>query len=177
MKHILIASMSAAALVLVACGNGEEASAPDTASETGQTADEAGTIAETAQEGLTALEMAAEDACRAESDAGVLAAVPQGASFASRGPDGQVTVAWKLDGEAQVHSFDAPGLPEAFRSDFDFAVAEHMRHGLRPGDDRSGTGVYRMRDGRFCAIQTDRQVSEAVREIALEASALDTGEE
>lgn len=174
MKSILMMSMSAAALLLAACGNGQESASAPAANEANDTA---AAIAAEAQAGLTALEIAAEDACRADSEAGVLAVVPQGASFASRGPDGVVTVAWKLDGEGDVLRFDAPGLPEAFRSDFDFAVAEHMRHGLRPGDDRSGTGVYRMRDGRFCAIQTDRQVSEAVRAIAREAEAIETGTE
>jgi hypothetical protein len=161
-----------AALALAACGGQDEASPADTQPAGAGT--EAAGEAESPTQALVGngeLDHAAEDACRGEDDAAVLAALPDGAAFSSRGPDGMVVVACKLDGDGSVYRIDSTALEGDMRSTFDLAAAEHMRFGLRPNDDRSGTGVYRMRDGRFCAIQTEREISERVCEAAEQAAA------
>ena len=178
----------AALILMAACGNGDAptdnaGTAADTAggasASDSETQADAGTgdgVGDGAGNGgLTRLEQAAEDICRAEEDAAKLAALPEGASFASRGPDGVVVIAYKLDGQDGIHRFGVGDLPQSEQADFDFGVAEHMRFGLRRGDDRSGTGAYRMRDGRFCAVQTDEAVSRAVMEIAQDGEAMRTG--
>lgn len=127
------------------------------------------------EEALGALDSAAEQACEA-SDEAIMEAIPAGASFSSRGADGMVVVACRLDDFNGVYRIDSTALPAGVRTDFDLAAAGHMRHGLRVGDDRSGTGAYRKRDGGFCAVQTDPQVSRAVCEAAREAAPLVSGE-
>lgn len=122
-----------------------------------------------------ALDLAAEQACDAGDEA-IMEAIPAGASFASRGADGMVVVACRLDDLSGVYRIDSTALPDGVRTEFDLAIAEHMRHGLRVGDDRSGTGAYRKRDGGFCAVQTDPQVSRAVCEAARQAAPLAAGE-
>lgn len=185
MKHFALLSLSTAALMLSACGETQDAApadadAPATAGTepAGPAADDAAAPAgEDWEAGLSALDQAAQAACEAQDDAALLAALPEGASFSSRGPDGIVVIACKLEGRSDVFRFDAPELPEDFRMDFDFTVAEHMRHGMRPGDDRSATGAFRMRDGRFCSVQTDETVSATVCEAAREAEAVRAGQE
>ena len=171
MKAVGFLTTGVAALALAACGGQDEASPADTqqAGMGTETAGEAESPTE-ALVGNAELDHAAEDACRGEDDAAVLAALPDGAAFSSRGPDGMVVVACKLDGDGSVYRIDSTALEGEARSTFDLAASEHMRFGLRPNDDRSGTGAYRMRDGRFCAIQTEREISERVCDAAQEAA-------
>lgn len=155
-----------AALVLGACSEDRAGEAPSGAA-VSQGAQEEGE--------LSALDAAAERACGA-GDEQILAALPQGASFSSRAGDARVVVGCRLDDHTGVHRIRSTALPESARTQFDLAIAAHMRHGLRAGDERSGTGAYRERDGGFCAIQTDREVSRAVCEAAREAAPLEASE-
>jgi len=182
MKPIAWLSMSAAALLLAACGEADETAEDAAPSEQTSAQDETATGTGSGETGvgLSRLDQAAEDACRAEGVDAVLAVLPEGASFTSRGPDAYVEVACKLEDRREYYRFRSVDLPEAIRTGFDSTVANHMRFGLRPGDDRSNTGVYRMRDGRFCAVQTDPALGRTACEAAAEADAAlaeDAGEE
>lgn len=157
-----------AALSLSACGDRAADEEQNTAG--AATENMAATENIEQEDGLSALDAVAERACGA-SDAAIMDALPDGASFSSRNAQGIVVIACTLDDVNGVYRIDSTALPSGVRADFDFEVAEHMRHGLRVGDDRSGTGAYRQRDGGFCAVQTDVEVSRRVCEAARETGA------
>lgn len=99
--------------------------------------------------------------------------IPAGSAFASRGPDARVRLAFKnADGEARALTVHTPSLPEGVRQPFDTAVAEFMRHNLRRDASRAGTGVFRLRDGTFCVIQTEEAVVSALQGAADTVEAL-----
>ena len=119
-------------------------------------------------EGLSALDIAAREACTA-GETGFAAALPDGAAFASRGPDARVHAAWAVDGETREAIIHTPSLDEDARLAFDNAVADFIRRNMTAGFDRTGlTGAFRHRDGRFCVVQTEAEVIapflEAVRD-------------
>lgn len=118
---------------------------------------------------LSAFDLAAQAACRADGD-DILNTLTDELVFASRGPDGIVSVACPIEDFNAVYQIDTTTIPVEDRSEFDLAVAEFMRIGLRPGDDRSGTGAYRMRDGRFCSVQNDLEAGRTLCEHALQIS-------
>ena len=91
--------------------------------------------------------------------------LPDGTGFASRGPDARVHAAWNLDGETGEAIIATPDLEMEERTVFDFAVADFLRHNMVAGFDRTGlTGAFRYRDGRFCVVQSEREVIEALRD-------------
>ncbi|PWE17106.1 hypothetical protein DDZ18_10430 [Marinicauda salina] len=156
-----------AAFALAGCGDAGDA-APSSAELQSEGVEPEATQDE--ETGLSALDAAAQQACRAETDDALLAALPDGASFSSRGPDGVVVVGCDMADGRFVRRLRSTELSEEARIEFDLAVADHIRFGLRPGDDRSGTGAYRMRDGRFCAVQTDDAISQRLCAAAAEAA-------
>ena len=127
-------------------------------------------------DGLSVLEIAAREVCAA-GDEGFAAELPDGAAFASRGPDARVHAAWKVDGETYETIIHTPSLPDAARLAFDNAAADFIRRNMTAGFDRTGlTGAFRYRDGRFCVVQTEAEAigpfQDAVRaaEAALDAA-------
>ena len=103
--------------------------------------------------------------------------IPAGSAFAARGPDARVRLAFKnAAGEARALVIHTPSLPDGVRQPFDTAVAEFMRHNLRRDADRAGTGVFRLRDGTFCVIQTDESVVADLRSAADTVEALQAAE-
>ena len=55
---------------------------------------------------------------------------------------------------------------------FDGAVADFLRHNLVAGFDREGlTGAFRYRDGRFCVVQTEPHVIDALHQAVETAQA------
>ncbi len=85
--------------------------------------------------------------------------IPAGSAFAARGPDARVRLAFKnAAGEARALTVHTPSLPQDVRQPFDTAVAEFMRHNLRRDASRAGAGVFRLRDGTVCVIQTEEAV-------------------
>lgn len=122
-------------------------------------------------ETLDALEILAREVCAA-GDEGFAELLPDGAGFASRGADARVHTAWNLDGETAEQVIYTPELELDDRTAFDGSVADFLRQNLVSGFDRSGiTGAFRFRDGRFCVIQTERDVVAALRDAVLTAEA------
>ncbi len=121
-------------------------------------------------EALEPLAAAARDACAA-GDLAFVGEIPEGSGFVSRGPDARVHAAWRLEGEDAEYVIRTPELSDENRQPFDFAVADFMRHNMVAGFDRTGlTGAFRYRDGRFCVVQTEREVVEALRDATLTAA-------
>lgn len=159
-------------LVLVACG--AETSVPSDASDPVQDETAVSQMAadiennpdvETAantstsdEDEVSALDQLARDICLA-GDEGFsdLLTVPQG--FASRGADARVHLGWALEGDQGEVVVSTPQLTQEQRMEFDFAIADFIRHNLVAGFDRTSlTGAYRSRDGRFCVVQTDPEL-------------------
>lgn len=176
-----ILSIFALTLLLSACGEtetpdaspyaagGEDADQVNAAEVDGET-DEAGAAAEA--DGPSELDRLARTVCEAgETD--FAAPLPDGAGFASRGPDARVHVAWALDGERDSVIIHTPSLDQDARLAFDGAVADFLRRNMSAGDDRTGrTGAYRARDGRFCIVQAEAEAVAPLRDAALQARAL-----
>lgn len=163
---------AALTVALAACSQAPEADteagpASDAAPAEAATAPEAGGEYET----LHPLEITAREACAA-GDEGFAQVLPEGSGFASRGADARVHAAWNLDGETGEAIIATPDLAMEDRLAFDGAVADFLRHNMVAGFDREGlTGAFRYRDGRFCVVQTEREVIEALREAVQTAQA------
>ena len=197
-KLAFTASIGALALALSACGAPEPAADETPSDETGAaSAETASTEAQADDDGEQTLQdrgvapewtegaditetyllPQAQAACEAiendrQSEAFV-EPVPAGSAFASRGPDARVRLAFKDGlGEARAMVIHTPSLPDGVRQSFDTAVADFMRHNLRRDADRAGTGVFRLRDGTFCVIQTDEPVVGALQGAADTVEAL-----
>lgn len=160
MPDLRFLSASVLILALAACApEAEQAKAPEENAPVAETTDAA-----SGDEALEALEIAARDVCAA-GDEGFAALLPDGTGFASRGPDARVHAAWNLDGETGEAIIATPDLDMEERTVFDFAVADFLRHNMVAGFDRTGlTGAFRYRDGRFCVVQSEREVIEALRD-------------
>ena len=160
MPDLRFLSASVLILALAACApEAEQAEAPEENAPVAETTDAA-----SGDEALEALEIAARDVCAA-GDEGFAALLPDGTGFASRGPDARVHAAWNLDGETGEAIIAILDLEMEERTVFDFAVADFLRHNMVAGFDRTGlTGAFRYRDGRFCVVQSEREVIEALRD-------------
>ncbi|MCP2671772.1 hypothetical protein NHF40_12615 [Maricaulaceae bacterium EIL42A08] len=160
MTDLRFLSASALILALAACApEAEPVEAPEEGAPAAETTD-----AGPGDEALGVLEIAARDVCAAGDD-GFAALLPDGTGFASRGPDARVHAAWNLDGETGEAIIATPDLEMEERTVFDFAVADFLRHNMVAGFDRTGlTGAFRYRDGRFCVVQAEREVIEALRD-------------
>ncbi|MEQ8406630.1 MAG: hypothetical protein RKE49_16185 [Oceanicaulis sp.] len=164
-------TLGALALFLAACGetgtndaspyaagdsDAAQVNAGEAGAEDGETPDE--------PEGPSTLDQAARTACEAGDD-GFADTLPDGAAFASRGPDARVHVGWKRGGDAIERIVYAPGLERQTRTAFDGAVADFLRRNMAAADDRTGrTGAFRGRDGRFCIVQTEAEAVDALIE-------------
>jgi hypothetical protein len=127
-------------------------------------------------EALSALEIAAREVCAA-GDEGFAAQLPEGAAFASRGPDARVHAAWNVDGETHEAIIHTPSLSEDQRLAFDGAVADFIRRNMTAGFDRTGlTGAFRYRDGRFCVVQTEAEAIAPLQTAVREAEAALAGQ-
>lgn len=160
-------------LVLAACAEAPQAE-PETAPASEAVADAVEPAPQPdadEEEGLDPLEIAAREACAA-GDEGFVQALPDGAGFASRGADARVHAAWNVEGERGEAVIYTADLALEDRMAFDGAVADFLRHNLVAGFDRSGlTGVFRFRDGRFCVVQTEPEVIDALRRAVQTAEA------
>lgn len=181
MSALRLISVSAAVLTLAACGPASDtedadvpAAAPESADAAASDAPETEPVPAADPEGetLDPLEILAREVCAA-GDEGFGALLPDGAGFASRGADARVHTAWNLDGEIGESLIYTAEIALDDRVVFDGAVADFLRHNLVAGFDRSGlTGAFRFRDGRFCVVQTERDVVEALRDAVRTAEAL-----
>ena len=117
------------------------------------------------------LDSIAEAACDSE-PSDIAQIIPPGSSFSSRGADAVVVIACAFDGEREYWSIDTTELEDEARTEFDFAVADHLRAGTFPDSDRSQSGIYRKRDGGLCAIQSEPNVAILICEAAERAQAL-----
>ncbi len=175
MSHLRFVSVSALVLALAACAPEAEVEVPPTepASPPVDAATDSapGSEADSSDaDALDPLEIAARGACAA-GDLAFVGQIPEGSGFASRGPDARVHLAWRLDGEDSEYVIRTPELADEDRMAFDIAVANFMRHNLVADFDRTGlTGAFRYRDGRFCVVQTEREVVEALRDATLAAA-------
>lgn len=170
---LLAAALPALALALSSCADPDATpeTAPDAAPESGSAVEadapaEAATPAadEDEGEGLNALEIAARETCAA-GDSGFGDQLPTDTSFASRGPDGRVHIAWNDRGEVFETIIPVVDLETEDRMAFEGAVADFIRHNLVAGFDRTGlTGAFRYRDGRFCVVQTEEAVIAALQD-------------
>lgn len=164
--------LSVAGLILAGCAPEAEVEQPTPPSEAAVSQPDGATDAmdgEGDDEALDATEILARDVCAAGDD-GFGALLPDGHGFASRGPDARVHAAWNIGGEGGEAIVYTPGIDMEERTVFDTAVASFMRHNLVAGVDRDGiTGAYRLRDGRFCVVQTEREVIEDLRDAVLTA--------
>jgi hypothetical protein len=154
MTAMRLITVFAAALSLASCG-APDATPEAPASQSAQAEAPAPQSEADAEPSLAPLEIAARDVCAAGDD-GFAAALPDGAAFASRGPDARVHAGWNIDGERHEAIIYTPSLSDEARLAFDGAVADFVRRNLVAGVDRTGlTGAYRYRDGRFCVVQTE----------------------
>lgn len=175
-----IISIFAFALFLSGCGETETPDASPYAAG-GQDADQVNAVeadgdtdddAAAEADGPSELDLLARTVCEA-GDTDFAAPLPDGAGFASRGPDARVHVAWSLDGERDSVIIHTPSLEQDARLAFDGAVADFLRRNMSAGDDRTGrTGAYRARDGRFCIVQAEAETVAPLRDAALQARAL-----
>jgi len=183
MSALRFISVSAIALAAAACGEAPEVDAVDEVDASGAQTESVemdaaepaaapqSASAEEDSEALDALEMLARTMCGA-GDVGFGDLLPEGAGFASRGPDARVHTAWNLDGDVGESVIYTPAIAMEERTVFDVAVATFQRHNLVAGFDRTGiTGADRGRDGRFCVVQTEREVVEALRDAVQTAEA------
>ena len=177
-RSVLI-SMTALAggLAVTACG-GEPPEDPEASPYAGGPAqaeaeDAAAPQADADRDGetLEPLEVAAREVCAA-GDAGFAAELPEGAAFASRGPDARVHAAWNEGGMTYETIIHTPSLDADAKLAFDGAVADFLRHNMVAGFDRTGlTGAFRYRDGRFCVVQTESEVIAPFQDAVNEAKA------
>jgi hypothetical protein len=179
MTALRLLAPAALVFALAACAEAPEAE-PEAApmQNAAQTAvPEAEPAAAEEDETLNPLEIAAREVCAA-GDEGFAQVLPEGTGFASRGADARVHAAWNLDGETGEAIISTPTLTMDDRLAFDGAVADFLRHNMVAGFDREGlTGAFRYRDGRFCVVQTERAVIEALREAVQTAQdRVDAGE-
>ena len=173
MTALRLLAPAALVFALTACSQ-----APQAEPETAPAADEAAQAdAPAAQpsagegETLHPLEIAARDVCAA-GDEGFAQVLPDATGFAARGADARVHAGWNLDGAIGEAIIATPQLDMENRLVFDGAVADFLRHNMVAGFDREGlTGAFRYRDGRFCVVQTERAVIDALREAVLTAQA------
>ncbi len=164
MTALRLLAPSAFVLLLAACAEAPEAEPETPPVEAAAEATEPAPQPETGEaERLDPLAIAARDVCAA-GDEGFSQALPDGTAFASRGADARVHAAWNIDGETGEAIIRTPDLSLDDRVAFDGAVADFLRHNLVAGFDREGlTGAFRFRDGRFCVVQTEPAVIEALR--------------
>ena len=167
MSALRVLSASVLVLSLAACSPEADVEEAETQAVETATAPAPASEADDSEETLDALVIAAREACAA-GDEGFVAQLPEGTGFTSRGPDARVHVAWRLaDGDYET-VISTPDLSDEDREAFDPAVATFMRHNLVTGFDRRGiTGAFRYRDGRFCVVQTEAEVIEALRAATL----------
>ncbi len=166
-------TLAAAALLLAACGETETPDASpyaagdrDAAEINAGDASATGTDTPDEPDVPSALDQAAMAACEAGDD-GFAEALPDGAGFASRGPDARVHAGWKRDGETVERIVYTPGLEGEMRTRFDSAIADFMRRNMAATDGR--TGAHRGQDGRVCMVQAE---AEAVNELIEAVDAL-----
>lgn len=172
MTTLRLISLSALTLALAACGAPQAETAADAEAGASE-ARQSETAPANAEEGsnLDVIEISARDVCSAGDD-GFGDVLADNTGFASRGADARVHAAWKLDGETYESIIHTPSLALEDRVVFDGAVADFLRHNLVTGFDRAGiTGAFRFRDGRFCVVQTEREVIEALRDAVVAAEA------